>query len=92
MGTTRLGIFPSLNNKVMYDKLDKGLAEWFLARFPNDFFSHVFIENQSNNSNNYKLNPNGELIPINSSQVKANECENTFPTCSVTLKLAELIK
>ena len=69
MGTTRLGIFPSLNNKVMYDKLDKGLAEWFLARFPNDFFSHVFIENQSNNSNNYKLNPNGELIPINSSQV-----------------------
>ena len=69
MGTTRLGIFPSLDNKVMYDLVDKGLTEWILGRFPNDFFTHVFIPDQSSVANNFTLNKDGELIPVNTAPV-----------------------
>lgn len=69
MGTTRLGVFPSLGNKVMFDMIDKSLVEWIVARFPIDFFSHVYIENQSAISNNYILNKNGELTPVDTAQV-----------------------
>src|SRR5574344_729523 len=69
MGTTRLGIFPSLDNKVMYDLVDKGLTEWVLGRFPNNFFTHVFILDHSSVSNNFTLNNDGELIPVNTAPV-----------------------
>ena len=71
MGTTRLGIFPSLNNKVMYDIIDRGLLAWIMGRWPIDFFTHAFIDNQSSVANNYKLNKNGELVPVDTAQVLA---------------------
>lgn len=68
MGTTRLGIFPSLDNKVMYDLIDKGITEWILGRFPIDFFTNIYIDNQSNVAQNYTLNKTGELTPVNAAQ------------------------
>ena len=64
MGTVRLGNFPSLNNKRLTDSIDKGILYYFLDKFPRNFFTNIYMDNQTGMSGNYNINSNGELIKI----------------------------
>ena len=66
MGTVRLGSFPSLNNKQLTDCIDKGILFYFLNHFPRNFFTNVYMDNQTGSSGNYNINTNGELARIES--------------------------
>ena len=64
MGTVRLGNFPSLNNKKLTDCIDKGILFYFLNHFPRNFFTNMYMDNQTGSSGNYNINPEGDLIKI----------------------------
>lgn len=68
MGTVRLGVFPSLNNKYLQDELAKSFCKWFTLHFPTQFFNHIYLDTQSNNANDYIINNVGELVPVKSAQ------------------------
>ena len=34
MGTVRLGVFPSINNKILQDKIANDIASFFINKFP----------------------------------------------------------
>ena len=64
MGTVRLGVFPSLNNKNLQDEIAKGVMNWFLERFPIGFFQHIYLDTQTSTANQYTVNnTTGELVP-----------------------------
>jgi len=64
MGTVRLGVFPSLNNKNLQDDIAKGVMNWFLERFPIGFFQHIYLDTQTSTANQYTVNnATGELVP-----------------------------
>ena len=64
MGTVRLGVFPSLNNKNLQDEIAKGVMNWFLERFPIGFFQHIYLDTQTSTANQYTINnTTGELVP-----------------------------
>ena len=68
MGTVRLGVFPSLNNKYFQDELAKSVCQWFINRFPNQFFNHVYLDTQTGNANNYIISDNNILTEVRSAQ------------------------
>ena len=49
MGTVRLGVFPSINNKILQDKIANDIASFFIHKFPIGFFYHLFIDTQNKN-------------------------------------------
>lgn len=68
MGTVRLGVFPSINNKIMQDNIADQVCKWFIGRFPVGFFNHIYIDTQNKNASQYIINPNGEFIKYESGQ------------------------
>lgn len=68
MGTVRLGVFPSINNKIMQDKIAKQVAEWFINKFPSGFFNHFYLDTQNKNASQYVINSNGEFVKYESGQ------------------------
>ena len=69
MGTVRLGVFPSLNNSLFQDEIAKDVMNWFMQRFPINFFSHVYLDTGSGNANQYVVNKEtGKLEKYQSGQ------------------------
>lgn len=68
MGTVRLGVFPSINNKVLQDKIANQVCDWFINKFPTGFFKHVYIDTQNKNASQYIINTNGEFTKYESGQ------------------------
>jgi len=69
MGTTRLGVFPSLNNSVFQDEIAKNVMNWFLERFPKGFFTHIYLDTQTGTANQYLVNKEtGKLSEYQSGQ------------------------
>lgn len=68
MGTVRLGVFPSINNKIMQDKIANQVCDWFINKFPVGFFNHVYIDTQNKNASQYIINSNGEFAKYESGQ------------------------
>lgn len=69
MGTTRLGVFPSLNNSIFQDEIAKNVMNWFLERFPKGFFTHVYLDTQTGTANQYIVNKEtGKLSEYQSGQ------------------------
>lgn len=68
MGTVRLGVFPSINNKITQDKIATQVCQWFIKKFPTSFFSHVYIDTQNKNASQYAIDKNGEFTKWESGQ------------------------
>ena len=68
MGTVRLGVFPSINNKILQDKIANDIASFFINKFPVGFFYHLFIDTQNKNASQYIINSNGEFVKYESGQ------------------------
>lgn len=64
MGTVRLGVFPSLNNKNLQDDMAKTIMNDFISKFPIGFFKHIYLDTQGSIANQYTVNTeNGQLQP-----------------------------
>lgn len=69
MGTVRLGVFPSLNNKQLQDDIAKSVMNWFIEKFPMGFFQHIYLDTQTSTANQYTINTaTGELQPYQSGE------------------------
>lgn len=68
MGTVRLGVFPSIDNKILQDKIANGIASFFIHKFPIGFFQHLYIDTQNKNASQYVINSNGEFVKWESGQ------------------------
>lgn len=71
MGTYRMGVFPSLNNKMFQDDIAYDISNYFVKMFPPDFFNSVFIDTLNGNYNKYTVNENGEMIKVENTQRKS---------------------
>lgn len=69
MGTTRLGVFPSLNNGIFQDEIAKSVMNWFIQRFSVGFFNHIYLDTQTGTANQYLVNKEtGKLTEYKSGQ------------------------
>lgn len=68
MGTVRLGVFPSINNKILQDNVANQVCDWFINKFPVGFFNHVYIDTQNKNASQYIINSNGEFTKYETGQ------------------------
>ncbi len=68
MGTVRLGVFPSINNKIMQDKIADQVKNWFINKFPTGFFNHIYLDTQNKNASQYIINSSGEYVKYESGQ------------------------
>lgn len=74
MGTVRLGVFPSINNKITQDKIANSIASFFIHKFPMGFFQHLYIDTQNKNASQYIINTNGEFVKYESGQKILQPC------------------
>ena len=66
MGTYRLGVFPSINNKYTQDKIAKEVVQFFVNKFPAQFFTHIYVDSEGQNANEYMVDDQGTLIKYES--------------------------
>ena len=68
MGTTRLGVFPSIHNKQNLNDLAFDICNFFIDKFPVGFFHHVYIDTQDSNANQFLVNDDGKFMQYESGQ------------------------
>ena len=68
MGTYRLGVFPSLHNKLFQDDVAFSIVNFFLQHFPTNYFNTIFVDTQTGNANPYVINTDGEMVKVKSGQ------------------------
>lgn len=68
MGTYRLGTFPAINTKIAQDQTAMNIVKFVLDKFPAQYFTHIYVDSESKNANQFMQTEQGDLVTIDSAR------------------------